>query len=84
MQLGSLMQSDENDFGYLESHLQELQAYSEEHEVRQMKTLNVQYIVDVGDESKDEAIIDALRAQVRKQQGLQPQGVQVLFGEEVR
>lgn len=49
-----------------------------------MKTLNVQYIVDVGDESKDEAIIDALRAQVRKQQGLQPQGVQVLFGEEVR
>lgn len=47
-----------------------------------MKVLNIQYIVDSGDDSKDSLVIEALRRQVKKQQELQPQGVRVLFGEE--
>jgi len=49
-----------------------------------MRVLNMQYIIDVGDDDKDDAIINAIRSQVKKQQELSPDGVKVLFGEEIK
>jgi hypothetical protein len=50
-----------------------------------MRILNVQYIIDSGKgDAIDEAVIDAIRKQVKTQQEIQPDGVTVLMGDEIK
>lgn len=49
-----------------------------------MRVLNIQYIVDVGTTSQDNAIIEALISQCKIQKKQSPSGIQVLIGEEIK
>ena len=48
------------------------------------KVLNVQFIVDMGDDNKDSQVIDMLTKQMKLQNHMLPPQVKVLFGEEIK
>jgi len=48
------------------------------------KVLNVQFVVDVGDEKKETTIVEELKRQMKLQNHLLPRSVKVLYGEEIR
>lgn len=47
-----------------------------------MKTLNVQFMINSGNEQNDIKILDALKTQLKIQNKLLPKQITIMFGEE--